>query len=408
MVPEDCLKSTFVAATDQEPYTTIPERFLQEDFQNLTSILACTAAAAVCQGDETPSGLTSRFEIAFTQPTPGKLNEFVNWCSQRLSEERAPALSTALVEQTKGGSWLKTVATLRNLWAHPKDEPRDAILERVQEALQNPPDFIAQPRIEITVHAAVQWVEQETVIPLAPFVVSGSDRVSYVVELESGNRWRFRGEPGGASERFARAWFDHRVRDNQLHDPSAEEVLAKARKTGQHLNRDQAWWVSGFLSQSPPGILTESIPHLPTGSREADDSRGALAVELRLDPGAGVNETIAAKLGLADPPTTQDLVEWSRVDGGFVLLTKTENLGPRDVLQLLYWLADIRDRGTTDSLKLVMSRSHGKLTSDQEKLWDRLPDDLESLLAAPPRSKRSTLEDYLWPSEKPRRLFGLF
>ena len=395
-----------IGETNTEPGA--PEQFLQKDLQDLTSLLACAVAAAICRGDEIPPGLTGRFEAAFSQPTPGKLNEFIGWCSQILPEETAPCLRTSMIEQNKGSSWLKTMTSFRNQWAHPKDESRVTILEKVQGLLQSIPDVLLQPRLEVSNVGEVVWREEESAVVLAPFIRPIADTICFVTERASDGEWRFNSSTDHASQIFAGFWFNQRIRDPQLLDPTADEVLAKTKKHGGPFDREFPWWSPKLLAGNAPGFIAETIPPVANSSDSKIDADGPLALEIELESGATVNELISAALGLAGPPSNEELMKWCDQTKQLIVLARGENLSPRDLLQVLYWLADIRDRSLSPKLKLVISRSSDQLEADQEVLWDRLPDNLDSILQPPPKSKRAGLQDYLWPADQPKRLFGLF
>ena len=49
-----------------------------------------------------------------------------------------------------------------------------------------------------------------------------------------------------------------------------------------------------------------------------------------------------------------------------------------------------------------------ELESDQEKLWDRLPENLNDLLSKPPGSKDSGLGSFYWGEGTRKKRFGIF
>lgn len=385
-----------------------PEHFLREGLQALTSLLACTEAAIICQFGKIPAGFTGRFESTFSQPTPGKLNEFLVWASRNVPETSAPFLRAALKEENKGTSWLKTMASLRNQWAHPKDDSRETILVRVQELLQNIPEYLVQHRLELSKSGQVFWREDESELMINPFVSILNDSINCIKEREPDGAWRFNGAAENTPDIFAEYWFDLRVQDPQLQNPTHEEVISKTKQLGRSFDRESTWWSSQLLTGNAPGLITDPIPAVFNCPDSNNDPEGPLALEIELKLGATVNECISAVLGIALPPTNEELAKWYEPAGGLILRARGDNLSRRQLLQVLYWLADIRDKNLTTQLKLIISRSADQLEADHVALWNRLPDNLDSILQTPPKSKGAGLKDYLWPHKQPKRLFGLF
>ncbi len=112
-------------------------------------------------------GFTGRFRASLTQPTLGKLAQFLTW-SEAVAV--APAgLGRFLEEQRKGGSWLQSLGVLRNRWIHPKDESPEQVLEAVAEHIRQMPPYLSGPVIVPAGSGDAEWRDDGQPVSLSPY-----------------------------------------------------------------------------------------------------------------------------------------------------------------------------------------------------------------------------------------------
>ena len=379
---------------------------LESGLQEFLTILVAALSSAVAESRRVPSGLSGRFEAALSNPTLGGLREFVFWLSSDGSTLGPAQLQAYLQAEKRGGGWLSQLVDLRNRWAHPRDETPQDVVGRVARLLPEMPETLRGMAIEIEDSGRPYFHDGEARVQLDPFAWVDADDVVVFSTFEAPARLHFRLDNPEVLRRFQSLWFDLRVADRALTAPTSEEFREKCRRSSYEIVGPAPWWLDRLREPGPPAFLVE-----PGAADGALASLGttwpdAVAAVLPLEDGASVPAALAATIGLASPPKAAELVALVPSSSPCALQVRAASVPTRTFLDLLYWLADVREAGGAPGLRVIVERSSDRLTSEGAKLNDRLPERIEELLRRPTRASNTGLQGFVWPPVRPKRLFG--
>lgn len=377
--------------------------------QRVLTLLCAVVVANVAKREVVPAGFTSRFEDAFRNPVLGKLRDFLVWSYGEGAVSNLAGLSEFLELERKNKGCLGALVSLRNRYQHPKGEDPSEVLRQVWE-IASQEDLFPETFGVLVDNGVPTWVDGDARIDLPPLVIAVKKGLLIFQEIDSSRRLVFHGETRPDEDRqFQALWRELRVRDSSLRAPSEEEVRVKAHQlsTDGPAAKDLPWWMSKMMKGGPIGALVPPFDSTGFGRAIEEAFQGAATVTLRLEGSKSVPEAFAETLGLAAPPSSADLVGWSAT-APLVLLVIAEELASGEFLQVLYWLAELREAGEGSRLRVLVQRNLEALKADQDALWDRLPDGLSSLLRRPSGPGLEELPSYSWPIDRRRRLFGVF
>ena len=402
----DVLLEEAAHCDDKEPEKRAA-RVLESGLQEILTLLVAVMFPALARERSVPPGLTTRFKECASRPTVGSLRDFLVWVSSNDSLTSLPTLSAYLQQEKKDG-WLSRLVELRNRWQHPKGETREAVVAQVVTLLQAMPEELQLARIEVTAHGDAVWTNRGESVSLRPFGFAAAGELHVFTHFEPPGILCFKASDAGIEQEFRNMWSELRVLDQKLEDPTSEEFSAKARRAAAAHHGDAPWWLDRMADRGPnallvdPTVIDGALAHLTTRDPTT------VVVDLPLANDQSVPSCLAEKLGLARPPDAKELLAFVGGKSTCALAVRCQPLSVRGFSQVLYWLADLRDAGPSDTLRILVGRDPQQLEADQEKLWDRLPERMEDLLRKPPSSKGAGLVAFLWPKEKPKWFLGLF
>jgi hypothetical protein len=415
---QEILQGSHQSGPNDSPRSTrsFPETVLGGTLQDLLLLFVSGLVCDCAMSETVPPGFATRFVEAMAGTTPGKLLPFATWLAT--AEPSHPALSGLrnhlLDTEKKPTGWLSQLAQLRNRWAHPEGTDPEEALTNAGRLLESVPPGLSELRIRLQPEGTAALVCRNEVLPLSPFASSEDDHLLLCGGFERPDRLVVPAGHGMTGDRsvtqdlFRVTWRRLRALDMSLGSPTPEDFQAKATMASVRSGGDIPWWTEelwrpgSFAFLVPPGhsdgILESAAARIPVTGR------------VRVVPGSGQEptEALAQALGLAAGPMAPDLLSFLGAGFHCVLTEDTSGLSAKDFLQHLYWAADLTAAGNTGSLRLVIEREGERLAQDQEKLWDRLPERLETILRKPPGCGGGGLTQYLWPAQKPKKRFGLF
>jgi hypothetical protein len=374
---------------------------LERGLQDLLSLLACVVAAKAASARTVPAGFTGRFQKAIADATHGGLQDFITWACARQSKETS-GIPGQLIEEMQGKGWIVRLVEQRNAWQHPHEHTPEQVLEQLAAALA-PPVWLHAPAVELTEQGEANWIFGRESIGLEPFALQHDAHLILPCGFEPPCRLLFPQPISHAPSSSESLWFELRILDGALDSPTAGEFHAKAERNRRPFIGDRPWWLDRIAQQGAPAFLASpaavegALAHLPK------IWPGVSLVEVAPAPDSDVALCLAVELGLAKPPSAAELIGLATRQFPCFLAVQTRHLPGRQFLQVLYWLADLREAGLHDHLRVGIAREAEQLQSDQEKLWDRLPPRVDELLRKP-RGSAQRLPDFLWPAAKAKRL----
>lgn len=412
LTPERGLPETILGTTLQDLLLLIVSAFVCD----LSVSKESEGSRPVLGSGKVRPGFSKRFAEALVGPTPGKLLPFAVWLA---TEEPSCHALTGLREylinsERKPTGWLSQLSQLRNRWAHPEgSDPADTLAQVAALVTSLPPSLLTI-RVRLESNGNASWIDGSAALPLAPFTSCEDTRFLLFGGLGPANRLVFPAAADPSRDRsalqdqFAILWRQLRALDMALSAPTSEDFQSKTIMTPVPPTADAPWWIEEVWRPGPLGFL---VPPAHADAVLASAAvRPAAAGHVRLvpTPGQEPKESLAQALGLAAGPSASELLSLLGDKFDCVFIVDASDLSAKDFLQQLYWAADLAAAGNTGSLRLVIEREGVRLAQDQEKLWDRLPERLETILRKPPGSGGNGLTQYLWPAEKPKKRFGLF
>ena len=193
-----------------------------------------------------------------------------------------------------------------------------------------------------------------------------------------------------------------------MEKPSLEDIKGKLYRLESPVASFQnPWWVNDLLDNPAfcrfiePGSINN---HLIISEKKETN---ILFLKCQVKESQPPMEMICYTLGLAPLKNLQELTAILQ-ENILILNIVTTGIGFKTILSILLWLADIKDAGVSKQMRVLLERNPDELEHDQQKLWDRLPDNLESLLCKAPGLKGPELKNYYWSKETKKKLFGIF
>jgi hypothetical protein len=360
-------------------------------------------AAAVHHKNVAP-GLCAQFENSASRPVLGKLHQFYLWL---LGRPGCPALAEHEASSREARrfqlDWMGRMIALRNQWQHPKDKTPEEIMEMARPVAADIDRVLAEHD-----DAALEAMDSGELISssgscrhrLDPFVFYTNGIVEVFSEYDPTTGSLLYSVPYPQSlDRFERIWPECRGLDMNLESPSLADLKQKSRAlfAKRHYAGEPPAWLGDFLNRPEVGRLIGLgvLDGILAGLASID--KDILAFDLDLAEGVLPLESLAEAAGLALPLS---LRQWEAMSSGgkslLILGLRAGELNSRSFLRILYFLADVAESASKGSIRILIERDLDQLSSDQEKLWDRLPENLAALLRRPHGSKGHDLKDYLW------------
>lgn len=385
--------------------TALASHVLRTGLQDHLCALAGVCVSALLASSTVPPGTTRRIAEALTSPTPGKLCQLLLWMTGEGAVAPVQMLRSGLAIEAKDAGWLGKLAQYRNRFAgHGTAGEREELLGQVAALLEEVPSSLSIPALTVDSEGRVSWKAEGDPLDVSAFFSVHEGRITFPLEIDGSGRLLM---SGGAPELagFRVAWRSLRVADAQLADPTAEELVEKAlRVPALSSSVAPPWWHSEVTKAGAPLFFVSPGTVVAAASAFRANPKTSVAVSVAMREGESLSDGLARTLGLAAAPASSLLAEAGR-STPLVLCVEPGPTTSRPLLDLLYWLADLREVGAIGALRLVVGRDVAALSQDQEKLWDRLPDRLDELVRRPPRSKTPGLAGAQW-GEKSPRLFG--
>lgn len=387
------------------------EGFFQGGLQEMLCLMIGVQLAAILHHEKVPGETAGRFQKAMSAPVLGSLHEHLLWLA---AQETCPAMvpiSDEIAKSEKGGrGWMGGLISLRNQWQHPGEKNRQEIIAAAAKILAAPPTYARF--FEITGEEGPEVFHELSGCrhSLLPFVFQSGGALHVVKELGPDGLRHFSGDSPEQAALFAERWGRVRLLDPRLASPGVEEVFAKclaAAPEAAAIGPVPAWL--GELDK--PGAGARLIDPQAAGGVLANFKQlkpVPACIELALTEDLSLMEAFRERIGLQEPPSVGDWRQWATPERRFILLCRAEGISSKAVLKVLFSLADLFQDGPIPGLHVLISRAKETLEGDQEKLWDRLPDQLETILAPPPRAKGGTLADLLWGVNSGKKFLKLF
>jgi len=385
--------------------------FLQHGLQDCLHVLIGIQAAGIFHYRRVPAGFSGRFRKALLKPVLGGLHELLIWLA---TQEIGPSLNdlSAYIQKNETGAngWLKRMVQFRNRWTHPEGETREEVLAGALPVFLAPPDLSGLGMFATTVEGIIEWQVSGHAHPLAPFVGISNGTVQAFSGFRDPGELVFPESASIDAGGFPAMWMEARLLDQALDEPTVDEIAMKAERLFHKSDYNGAFpdWLSRIFSSGPLAILIE--PGITKGLMAglADSRENVVLLNLPLNEAGQPGEIFASTLGLARTPTAGEFITFGKAVRPLVILLHADGLEAKAFLKVLLWLADLCEAGKPDGLRILIARSSEKLQQDQEKLWDRLPDNLDELLRKPPHAKGDGLPGYLWSLTLKKGMFRLF
>ena len=395
---------------DSESGASNPRYFLTTGLQNLLIGFATVFVADAFNRKDVLPGFSGKFSNALSNPASGKILEFAKWLASYNQGSSVRQLSSYLnSNEKKQSGWLMQSVQLRNRWFHPKSEAPEKVLDQTVAHLSKTPDFKNLGMIQLADSEDVYWVEENGRHPLYPFFSARSGYIQLFTEYQPPNKLILSEPNPSVQANFQKIWSEIRLLDVSLINPTANDFYAKAQKKRSVYNGEPPWWMDQVLKGGPiafilvPGEINAFFAHTSHKWPEA------ASVDIDLKENDTLMELLARQLELAKPPTIKELISFSDDYKNIIFIgIRGVDISWQKFLKTIYWLADLNGEGAPGFLRVFIERKQEQLLSDFEKLQDRLPDSLESLLRRPPKSKGPILKDFQWPLKKPKRFLGIF
>ncbi|MBI4636252.1 MAG: hypothetical protein HY727_07865 [Candidatus Rokubacteria bacterium] len=382
---------------------------LTSGLQALLTLLTAAMVADIVRSQQVPRGFTAKFHDSLTSPSLGKLHQFLLWMASIRASPGLTTLPSYLRQaETRPTAWLGQLVQLRNRWVHSKDEDPDQVLRHVVRLLPSAPEVLRTAAVELDDSAQAFWIDRDRKLLLHPFAFGKDDRLHVFSSMEPPDVLLFSSANPVLQEQFKRLWSELRVLDRALEHPSSADFHAKARRNHGRYAGEAPWWLDRVRERGPiaflvaPGLLEGALANV------LDSWGGASSIDLALSKGEPPWDHLALRLGFAKAPTHRELASFTSADAPCLIAIRSGALPARDFLQLLYHLVDLSSEGRPEHLRILVERERALLESDQQKLWDRMPEDLGQALRRPPGSSGRGLIDYQWTSKRPKRFLGLF
>jgi hypothetical protein len=385
-------------APGQELTARDTARLLERGIERFLKVLLAATAAPVLAGGTVPGGFCRRLQDALGRPTLGGLIEFLLWASGAGLTRELPRLEAFLASGGKGRSWLTELVQLRNTWQHPKEESPEVVLERARKLLQRSPEAF-QSLAVVVESSGVSWSEERGGSALLPFVCVADDEVHVCSHLDRADGLCFSTPQPAATQSFQQLWVDVRATDALLEDPTPEDLRRKVSRLAAMKPGQAPWWLPSVTKPGAPGLLLEPGQLGPALAALPEHWSGAGVVLVELRPGESPMQALAARLGLASAPSAALLCAAATTAQPLILGFGARSVGSRDLLALLYWLADLREEARATPLRVLVERDASSLEADEHASRDRLPERLEEILRRPPRSRGFAPADFLWPAK---------
>jgi hypothetical protein len=381
------------------------DAFLGGGLDDLLRALLTPALAEALRADDVPDGFSAAFQKGLGRPSSGGLLSLAEWVGRQGAAPASRALDSFLkAKPGRVGQWLHGLVEARNALMHPGQTSPEETRLQVAELLRNAPDLRAFGQFVVS-EPSVCWVLDDLSVPLAPFAFATGTilQVFSHFEVKSGRLAFDVDEPGASDDGFREQWQRCRCRDGRLEDPTPEDIRRKASRCPPAPKAAPAPWASKALAGAPPGLLVcaGSLDALLAWSVAEETGLG---IELAPQSGQSIAAAFEETLGLAKLPRPADLVALFSAECPGVIGVRTDGVGSRDLLEMLFWLAGLADVGAGERLHVVIERDAGTIKSDQLELADRLPD-LSSILISPARRPGLRLPEFLWPRENRLRLW---
>ncbi len=385
---------------------SLASHVLRTGLQDHLCSLAGVCVSALLAPLAVPPGATRRIAEALTSPTPGKLCQLLLWMT---GDEAPPSpvqkLRSGIAIEARADGWLGKLAQFRNRFAgHGTADDREEILGQVAALLEAVPSFLSIPAMTVGSEGRVSWSTEGCTLDVSAFFSAHEGRIAFPLEIDGSGRLVMSGgapEPAG----FSMAWRSLRVSDALLADPTTEELVEKAlRLPAPSASVAPPWWYSEVTKAGAPLFFVSPGTVVAAASAFRADSKTSVAVPVAMRDGESLSDGLARTLGFAAAPVSSLLADAGR-STPLVLCVDPGPPTSRALLDLLYWLADLRESRALGALRLIVGREMAALSQDQEKLWDRLPERLDELVRRPPRSKAPGLAGAQWGDKSPR-LFG--
>ena len=392
-----------------ESSTDVATHAFKSGLQDFLTTLVAVMTADVAERMEVPPGFTATFQAATSSPTHGKLLQLLVRYAPKMASGRLDELYRYVHQvERKPTGWLARLVSLRNEWAHPKARSSAEVLKEAAVLLEKPPEVLSRGAVRVDPDRGVCWVFEDGEIPLPPFAFDDGGQVRFFSEFEPPRTLAFAGAEWSDAERFGRLWSALRVLDDALESPTLEELHEKVRRAAKSHEGDAPWWLERVLEKGPAVFLLEPGQMEGALAGLSSQTMASSGIDLELAKGSQIPDVLKDRIGLARALAAKDLVDCTDVEHPLVLGARCSQLKPLEFMEVLFWLWDLQEQGWPMHLRILAERSFEQLEGDQERLWDRLPGDLDRFLRRPPKAKGARLSAFLWTRTKPKRFLGLF
>jgi hypothetical protein len=378
--------------------------------QDFITLLSALYLAGVSNGKKVPPGFTGKFVKAFSSPTLGGiLDGFLLWIVGQEEHPSMSKLSVYLMDvEKRGKGWLVPMVQWRNKFEHPQDYSQKEVLENSIPLLSAIPDFSSFGQIILQNEGQIVWESEGLFLNLEPFICLHEQRIKSFTEYKERGKLIFRPEQPECQAAFEKLWSELRILDTQLEKPSLEDIKEKLYRVESPVASFQnPWWVNDILNNPAfcrfiePGSINN---HLIISEKKETN---ILFLKCQVKESQPPMEMICYTLGLAPLKNIQELTAILQ-ENILILNIDTTGIGFKTILSLLLWIADMHDGGASKQIRILIKRKADELENDQQKLWERLPDNLDSIFCKAPGLKGSELKNYYWSTETKKKLFGIF
>jgi hypothetical protein len=374
---------------------------LNSGAQEVLLLLMVAAIGRMESGNRVPAGMSALIMNNLDRPALGGLQSFFVKSHQEglFGEDAALAEQGELEKRGKG--LLGQLVRLRNELEHPKELSREQILDQGSALLQEIPPFFTSCKVHFPGDGATPFLEAGSNHDLAPMILRSSRGTITCAEFQPGTGFHFPENAVALAPEWKEIWDRLRDRDPALTEPTWPEIVR--RITPDSRPRQIPWWSGKAGLGKESGMLIEPCEAAET-IWELESAGPALAtIDLQLGDGITIPEALAKSLRLKHPLTAQQLSSLLAEGDVCRICADARGLEDRDILQHLYWAADLHELEAAGKLMVFLTITAEQLDQVWESHWDRLPDQLDQIFRKSPGGGKTDLARVFWPRKKPRR-----
>jgi hypothetical protein len=403
---------SFLSFVEQEKTSVCPVSpdgetrwILQSGLQKFLTFRIGIQMAKIIAHRHTPAGICAKFEDSLRKPVLGKLCLFHQWLA---SHDPCPRPN----QKTSAGGgndrvrieWLSQMVAYRNQWQHPKEKAPEEILGLARSKVEEMRAlFIDEDDVvEVSASGRLTHLQNGCRHSLEPFIFQNGARIEVFSEFSPPADLLYPVTYPPGLTAFRSVWPQLRIDDNLLENPTLTDLEGKAlaRMSLRDYSGEGPPWLGEFLSSREVGRLVETgilDGVLATIQRNRKD---IVAFDVMAQEGSSPNQALADSMGIARSVPIEQLARLDFGEGLILWGFRANEISTKSFQKVLFFLADIAESGLKNRSRMIIERPQERIAADDEKLFDRLPENLDGLMRRAPRTKHSGIPGYVWTSKK--------